>query len=676
MKLLCRRIVACFTAFATCWICCMSTGTMMPSFASTIPTNQTDETLRFYADQVVALINIEREQNGLQPVYASEELYAAAATRAEELTQSFSHTRPNGSSFYTILEEKAISFSQCGENIATGYQSPEEVVEGWMNSTGHRENILNANYEYLGVGVANDGSICWTQLFTAGSNLTNIYLPTYQEPSSTVTTTNTTTTTAFTTTATDTEMSSDFLTLNYTFHTGDKLHFTLKGTPNRTATVTYEGFNANYERITGIDVIEFDSDGLSENVWEFEEGTTISTITATCTTGASITFTECYIEEDSESTTTTTTNTTTTTTAETVSTTTTTENAELIDTVSVYQSISTNDTLSISFYGTPYADATVFLYCTDSNGDDFTYYSHITLDENGTYTSHWKFTENFYLNYLETISTVQQHVAFQGYTITQAETTTVTTLVTTTTTTITTTTTTAVATTTSDPNSTYDLVITPKSLQLTLSELKACNYQLEIPIYFTKNNGFRFLSFGYALDNRLQYVDFTRNTSSLVISQSHNDEAFFGWIGCIFMNTASAENCYTDTALCTLTLTIPENAQAGDTYEISLSDTSLAGNEASAEGNDGNPLQMRLENGSITILEDPLYGDVNLDGMLSLEDVVLMNRALAGTLTLPSTSMELADCYGADDIFNTSDCTALLKLLVHLIPSLPELPKA
>ncbi|MCC8083808.1 MAG: CAP domain-containing protein, partial [Clostridium sp.] len=90
-----------------------------------------------------------------------------AQTRAREIEKSFSHTRPDGSSFNTALTEAGVSFRGAGENIAYGQTTPQQVMEGWMNSSGHRANILNANYTSIGVGHYKNGAGVdyWAQLF-------------------------------------------------------------------------------------------------------------------------------------------------------------------------------------------------------------------------------------------------------------------------------------------------------------------------------------------------------------------------------------------------------------------------------------------------------------------------------------------------------------------------------
>lgn len=143
-----------------------------------------------YAEQVAVLVNKERAANGLQPVRFSPKLSEAANIRSGELKQNFSHTRPDGTSCFTAMDELGITYRAAAENIAYGQRSPESVMNAWMNSSGHRANILNKNMEYIGVGVVyRDGVYYWTQLFASSDSLSEgAYLP----GGDTVTTTTTT----------------------------------------------------------------------------------------------------------------------------------------------------------------------------------------------------------------------------------------------------------------------------------------------------------------------------------------------------------------------------------------------------------------------------------------------------------------------------------------------------
>lgn len=121
-----------------------------------------------YVQQVVDLVNKERTKNGLSKLTLDTNLQKAAQIRAKEIEQSFSHTRPNGTNFSTVLSELNISYRGSGENIAWGQTSPEAVMNAWMNSSGHRANILNRSFTKIGVGYYQNsaGRKYWSQLFT------------------------------------------------------------------------------------------------------------------------------------------------------------------------------------------------------------------------------------------------------------------------------------------------------------------------------------------------------------------------------------------------------------------------------------------------------------------------------------------------------------------------------
>lgn len=120
-----------------------------------------------YAQQVVNLVNAERAKEGLSPVSVDSKVESAAQVRAQEIVTSFSHTRPNGSAFGTALKAAGVSYKACGENIAYGQKSPEAVMNAWMSSSGHRANIMNPNFKYIGVGFyQTNGVNYWVQEFT------------------------------------------------------------------------------------------------------------------------------------------------------------------------------------------------------------------------------------------------------------------------------------------------------------------------------------------------------------------------------------------------------------------------------------------------------------------------------------------------------------------------------
>ena len=125
-----------------------------------------NENTQNYAQRVLDLVNIERRKAGVKPLALSDELMRAAAVRSQEIIKVFSHTRPDGTSFTSIVSRHG---RRIGENIAGGYQTPEDVVDGWMHSEGHRKNILHPDFTELGVGYAYEENSqykhYWVQIF-------------------------------------------------------------------------------------------------------------------------------------------------------------------------------------------------------------------------------------------------------------------------------------------------------------------------------------------------------------------------------------------------------------------------------------------------------------------------------------------------------------------------------
>ena len=124
--------------------------------------------LAAFAAEVHRLTNVERENNGLPGLTQNGALSATGAARARECVISFSHTRPDGSSCFTAFTENGVSYIRAAENIAYGQTTPAAVVADWMNSPGHRANILDPDLGTLGVGVelGANGRLYWAQVFT------------------------------------------------------------------------------------------------------------------------------------------------------------------------------------------------------------------------------------------------------------------------------------------------------------------------------------------------------------------------------------------------------------------------------------------------------------------------------------------------------------------------------
>ncbi len=138
-----------------------TTRTTTTAKPTTTTATNTGGAVAEYNRRVLELVNEERAAEGLAPLSYRSDLQPYADIRAEEIIKSFSHTRPNGTSCFTVLTDAGVHYRGLGENIAYGYRTPEDVVEGWMNSSGHRANILG-DFNGLVVGF-NDYH--WVQLF-------------------------------------------------------------------------------------------------------------------------------------------------------------------------------------------------------------------------------------------------------------------------------------------------------------------------------------------------------------------------------------------------------------------------------------------------------------------------------------------------------------------------------
>ena len=127
---------------------------------------QISDTVLSYENEVIRLVNEIRAQNGLKPLTANWELSRIARYKSEDMSNNryFSHTSPTYGTPFQMIKAFGLSYRSAGENIAYGYGTPAAVVNGWMNSSGHRANILNASYTQIGVGYCASGNY-WTQMF-------------------------------------------------------------------------------------------------------------------------------------------------------------------------------------------------------------------------------------------------------------------------------------------------------------------------------------------------------------------------------------------------------------------------------------------------------------------------------------------------------------------------------
>ena len=122
-----------------------------------------------FQKEVLRLVNVERSKVGLKELTLNTELSNVATLKSQDMANKnyFSHTSPTYGSPFDMMKKFNISYKTAGENIAKGQTTPAQVVEAWMNSEGHRANILSSKFTDLGVGVAknSNGTIYWTQMF-------------------------------------------------------------------------------------------------------------------------------------------------------------------------------------------------------------------------------------------------------------------------------------------------------------------------------------------------------------------------------------------------------------------------------------------------------------------------------------------------------------------------------
>jgi uncharacterized YkwD family protein/spore coat assembly protein SafA len=120
-------------------------------------------------NEVIRLVNVERSKRGLSQLTADWQLSRVARYKSTDMRDKnyFSHYSPTYGDPFKMMHDFGITFYAAGENIAMGQPTPQAVMQAWMNSTGHRANILNPQFNEIGVGIAktSNGTIYWTQEF-------------------------------------------------------------------------------------------------------------------------------------------------------------------------------------------------------------------------------------------------------------------------------------------------------------------------------------------------------------------------------------------------------------------------------------------------------------------------------------------------------------------------------
>lgn len=144
-----------------------STANKNTSNTTTANTSKTTTTSdSAFSDQVVTLVNQERAKAGVKPLTADKALSAMALDKAKDMYNKgyFDHTSPTYGSPFDMMKTYGINYTYAGENIAKGQKTPQEVMQAWMNSPGHKQNILSPNYTKIGVAYYNSE---WVQEFIA-----------------------------------------------------------------------------------------------------------------------------------------------------------------------------------------------------------------------------------------------------------------------------------------------------------------------------------------------------------------------------------------------------------------------------------------------------------------------------------------------------------------------------
>ena len=126
--------------------------------------------LEEYQKIILKGVNVEREKNHLKPLKIDNRLNKIAIVKAKDMAREkkMSHTSKKFGVTFNLIKKEGISYTKAAENIASGHKTPEFVTERWLKSKGHRKNILERDYRFIGIGKAtdNDGKIYWVQIFT------------------------------------------------------------------------------------------------------------------------------------------------------------------------------------------------------------------------------------------------------------------------------------------------------------------------------------------------------------------------------------------------------------------------------------------------------------------------------------------------------------------------------
>ncbi len=737
MKTITHKTMAFFAVLLAMLLFWAGIGSVMPAVdltAAAWTSDMTDEEMQQFADDVIALVNQERAAEGIDPVYALPILNEAAAVRAKECTELFEHERPDGTSCATVLDEFGVTWHAWGENIAYGYSSPKNFMEGWMNSEGHRKNILNSSYTHMGVGVTCfNGIIYCTQSFVGRPNITDgEYMPELRV--TTTTTTITTTTTSATTTAAITVL--PVPTYEYTIYEEEENAITVQSGYMKYYRFIPDYSGTYYFYTTGsIDTIgelydtygsHLESDDDSGEDFNFElsydlyEGATYYIgVEGLYESGS----TSLYVSRTGGATVMTTDET------ETAATTTTTavtdvvqeawlqgEEVELSASELVGNGYIVNIPLTFQIntgikgleFGLSWdsemmtimnvtCDAENMMISSRVNTDeDFLWVSFACLDDahygdelctlqfwvsdavldqegagllsvNMETDSPFGLTANAYGPDGSSIDLTMSSPVWVVISPDDPDVTTTTTQV------------------TEEPNSTstvttleeYDVVAQVDSVEISLEELQANDYQISIPMRYIQNSGFTAMSFGIKTDSSLLQLESCQSdTSMLLCASTISHEKDMVWLSLLSQqgDLWTGYEDYTGEEFCTLTFTISPDVQPGDVMEIYGVYTDAVGDPYMANNAEDEDLALLVNTGQIVISGEPTAkihrGDLNGDGVVSLADVVLLSKTIIGvtqyTIETDSALLKSADING-DGVIGSDDAALLLQFLNKIV---------
>jgi uncharacterized protein YkwD len=154
-----RKIGVLFVVLAMASVCALPAYACWEEGIQTAPMSsaesETEQSIDFeeeYIEEVLRLINVEREGAGLEALQELDTLTEPADIRASESSVLFAHERPNGSSCATAFSDYNLTYSAAGENLAFGFNDPSDLVKAWMNSQSHQDNILSNKFAFVGIG--------------------------------------------------------------------------------------------------------------------------------------------------------------------------------------------------------------------------------------------------------------------------------------------------------------------------------------------------------------------------------------------------------------------------------------------------------------------------------------------------------------------------------------------